>query len=138
MLILAFGTDGGALSGQIITTDIGNPWQGANLLLQDNYLDLTTDKTMTADLYLDVPFNLFARAAAGQSDLVDSTYNVTHTGMGWETLNFDFTWQLDGTLTVNGEYRTVPFLSFGTTKLMLGLIMMNLDHIQFSPFLLIM
>ena len=103
------GTDGGVVSGQIITNEAGNPWQGANLLLQDNYLDLTSDKTMTLDVYSDVPFSMLARTAAGQAGAVDSASDATHTGNGWETLNFDFTEQLDGTLTANGEYRTVAF-----------------------------
>jgi hypothetical protein len=65
--------------------------------------------TMTVDMYSDVPCSLFAITAAGQYGAVDSVVDATHTGMGWETLNFNFTEQLDGTLTANGEYRTVAF-----------------------------
>ena len=76
------------VSGEIIANDAGNPWQGANLLLQDNYLDLTTDKTMTVDVYSDLEFSMLARTAAGQSGEVNSASHATHTGNGWETTRF--------------------------------------------------
>lgn len=93
----------------VVTAGAGDPWQGANLLFQGNYIDVSDPvaNTVSIDVHSDVPFSLFAKLAGGQAAAVDSAADEAHGGTGWETLTFTFNENLDGTASANGEYSTL-------------------------------
>jgi len=93
-------------SGQVLMltqNNAGNVWQGVNINLLQN-VQLTTDKTMTMEVYSTTPITIAPKVIAGLSGAPDSTTSVSHTGTGWETLTFTFNQGLDGTTTANGVY----------------------------------
>ena len=100
------GNNGSANVLELVVTQAGNPWQGANVNMQTNYIDVTTpaSQQVTMQVYSTTSFNLLARLAVGQSGAVDSAADAAHTGSGWETLTFTFNENLDGTASANGEY----------------------------------
>lgn len=100
-----------ATVGELIVVDAGQPWQGANLVMQTNYLDVTTPVTQTVDVdvYSLSAFNMLARLADAQSGATESAADVSHTGSGWETLTFTFNQALDATGVANGEYGIIAF-----------------------------
>lgn len=101
--------NGSATVGRMMVVQAGNPWQGANLVMQDNYIDVSDPVTNTVDLdvYSTVSFTMLAKLVGGQSGAVDSAADAAHTGGGWETLTFTFNENLDNTGTANGEYGTL-------------------------------
>ncbi|MDB9720587.1 T9SS type A sorting domain-containing protein [Winogradskyella sp.] len=100
-----------ATTGELIVVQAGNPWQGANLVMQDNYIDVSTPSTniVTVDVYSTSTFNMLARLAGGQNGATDSAADASHGGTGWETLTFTFNENLDSTGSANGEYSTIAF-----------------------------
>ena len=42
-------------AGKMVSSASGQPWQNAQILSQDNYIDLTTNKVITLDVYSDNP-----------------------------------------------------------------------------------
>jgi hypothetical protein len=81
----------------------GTVWQGININLTQN-VRLTTDKTMSMDVYSTSPITIAPKVIGGLAGAPDSTTRVSHTGSGWETLTFTFNLGLDGTTTANGDY----------------------------------
>jgi hypothetical protein len=78
-------------------------WQGVNISLTQN-VRLTTDKTMSMDVYSTTPITIAPKVIGGLASAPDSTTRVSHTGTGWETLTFTFNLGLDGSQTANGDY----------------------------------
>lgn len=103
--------NGSATVGELIVVQSGNPWQGANLVMQQNYIDVSdpVSNTVTVQAYSTTAFTLFAKLTDGQSGAVDSAADAAHTGSGWETLTFTFNENLDGTQSANGEYGLIAF-----------------------------
>lgn len=103
--------NGSATVGELIVSAAGAPWQGANVIFQDSYIDVSDPitNTVTVDVYADAPFTMLARLADGQSGATDSAADVAHTGSGWEELTFTFNESLDGTGPANGEYARIAF-----------------------------
>lgn len=103
--------NGSATVGELIVVQSGNPWQGANLVMQQNYIDVSNpvSNTVTVQAYSTTAFTLFAKLTDGQSGAVDSAADAAHTGSGWETLTFTFNENLDGTASANGEYGLIAF-----------------------------
>lgn len=103
--------NGSATVGELIVVQSGNPWQGANLVMQQNYIDVSdpVSNTVTVQAYSTTAFTLFAKLTDGQSGAVDSAADAAHTGSGWETLTFTFNENLDGTSSANGEYGLIAF-----------------------------
>lgn len=100
------GNNGSANALKLVVTQAGNPWQGANVNMQTNYIDVTTpaSQQVTMKVYSTTSFDMLARLAVGQGGAVDAAADAPHTGSGWETLTFTFNENLDGTGTANGEY----------------------------------
>jgi hypothetical protein len=97
------GTNGNVL--EIVTAASQAPWQQAEITFQENYMDLTTTKTVTVDVYSETAFSMLARAsAATDPNVVDSAADASHTGSGWETLTFDFSDPRDGLPVAAGVY----------------------------------
>ncbi|WP_412561694.1 T9SS type A sorting domain-containing protein [Winogradskyella sp. MIT101101] len=96
--------------GEIISSSAGQPWQGAQLLMQSNYMDLTTNITVEVDVYSVMPLTLFAKVEDNVASVApDSAADEPHTGSGWETLTFTFNESLDMTVPANGEYSQIAF-----------------------------
>lgn len=92
---------------QLVSQSSGNPWQGAELVLLNKVLNLTTDKTITLDVYSSETFNLLAKVeTGGPASATAQTYNTPGV---WQTLTFTFTNGLDGTATADGEYQKIVF-----------------------------
>ena len=81
----------------------GTVWQGTNISLTQN-VRLTTDKTMSMDVYSTTPITIAPKVIGGLAGAPDSTTRVAHTGSGWETLTFTFNLALDGSSVANGDY----------------------------------
>ena len=97
---------------ELVTSTTGNGWQGAQVDLASGTLaDLTTDKTMSVDIYSTTAFSVMAKVedkvSATPSPAAANTQS--HTGSGWETITFTFTTGSDGTATANGLYSRVAF-----------------------------
>ena len=89
----------------------GQPWQGAQVDLASGILvDLSTDKTMSIDVYSTTAFGLMVKVEDKVNNTAPNAANTqSHTGSGWETLTFSFTTGSDGTATANGDYSRVVF-----------------------------
>ncbi|MGO4818417.1 T9SS type A sorting domain-containing protein [Flavobacterium sp. W22_SRS_FP1] len=98
------------LAGKIITSNAAgaNPWQNAQLYMQSNYIDLSTTKVVTVDVYSTTAFAMLAKVVDGKSG-PESAAEAAHTGSGWETLSFNFSAPKDGTAVANGEYARILF-----------------------------
>ena len=100
----AMGTNGNVL--EIISSAAGDPWQQADMLLQNGDIDLTTDFTVTVDIYSANPINVLAKVDDGAPA---SATDMVHGGTGWETLVFDFSDPKDNTVAANGVYNKISF-----------------------------
>ena len=102
--------NGSATVGELIVTDAGAPWQGANVVMQDNYIDATNPvNAVSVKVYSTSAFTMLARLADGQAGAVEATGDENHTGSGWETLTFTFNEMLDGGMVSNGQYERIAF-----------------------------
>ena len=100
------GTNGNVL--EIITAASQAPWQQAEITFQGDFMDLTTTKTATVDVYSETAFSMLARASASpDAGTADSAADAAHTGSGWETLTFDFNDPRDGLGAANGIYSKI-------------------------------
>ena len=89
------GTHGQVL--ELITSAAGESWQQAELYLQGDSMDLTTDNIVSVDVYSDAPFVMLAKVANGATG-PDSATSMAHPGGSvWVTLDFDFSAPEDGT-----------------------------------------
>lgn len=100
----------GTKSLEMISAASGQPWQQAELLLQGDWIDLTTDKTATAEVYSTTAFNLLAKVIMPADGGPESAASDSHTGSGWETLTFNFAIPEDGTGIADDSYQKVLFL----------------------------
>jgi hypothetical protein len=81
----------------------GTVWQGVNMSLTQN-VQLTTNKSMTMDVYSLTPISIAPKVIGGLGGAPDSTTSASHTGSGWETITFTFNQGLDNSTTANGVY----------------------------------
>jgi hypothetical protein len=90
--------------GRMISNAAGLPWQNAVLTMTDFSIDVTTTKTITANVYFvgDDPINILGKLTAGISE-ANKEIGVDHPGTGWSLLTWDFT----GIAT--GEYDKISF-----------------------------
>lgn len=91
---------------QVVSAAAGDPWQSADLLLQGNTIDLTTDKTVTVEIYSTTPINILSKVITGGPD---SATDALHGGAGWESLVFDFANPKDNTAAADGAYSVISF-----------------------------
>ena len=95
---------------EIVSSSSGQGWQGAELVLQSDFIDLTSSLTIEVDVYSTTPFTMLLKA----EDKVNNTApaaasDESHTGSGWETLTYTMNESLDGTMVANGEYSHLAF-----------------------------
>ncbi|MFT5846742.1 MAG: hypothetical protein ACJARX_001694 [Psychroserpens sp.] len=91
---------------EIVAAAAGDPWQQANLLMQNNNLDLTVDPIVTVDVYSSSPINILAKVDGGGTP---SATDSAHGGTGWEVLAFDFSDPKDNTGAADGQYSIISF-----------------------------
>ncbi|MEO1033162.1 MAG: T9SS type A sorting domain-containing protein [Bacteroidota bacterium] len=96
--------------GQLISAASGDPWQQADLLMQNNLMDLTSDTTVQVDVYSNTAINVLSRIEDPILMVAPfATADANHTGSGWETLTFDFTELPDGGTAANNEFSQISF-----------------------------
>lgn len=95
---------------QIITNAAGSqPWQQAELTLQNEFLDLSTsDKSVFVEWYSDTPFDALLGVALAGGGAVATT-EAAHTGTGWEILEFDFSSSAQNLSIPSGVYERLFF-----------------------------
>jgi len=96
--------------GEIITSAAGQSWQGAELIMQGNMIDLTVDKTVQVDIYSDMATAILGKVEDKVNNTAPASADAeNHGGTGWETITFTFTSGDDGTVTADGEYSQIAF-----------------------------
>jgi len=89
--------------GRMISDATGLPWQNAILTMTAFSIDVTTTKTITANVYYSgSPINILGKLTAGIGQS-NQQIGVDHPGTGWSLLTWDFT----GIAT--GEYNKISF-----------------------------
>lgn len=107
------GTNGNVL--EIISEASGNPWQGASMLLQNNYVDLTgANPEIQLDIYSTSSFGMLVAvenpSGTSPRSAGDDDTNVDYVGgSGWQTITITLNQGLDTTGTANGEYELLAF-----------------------------
>lgn len=101
------GTNGNVL--QIVTGAASAPWQQGELTLQNDWMDLTTNKTVSVDVFSNSAFDMLARVEGGTGPI--SATDASHTGNGWENLSFDFSIPKDNQQAANGAYPKIFFFN---------------------------
>ncbi|WP_299227831.1 T9SS type A sorting domain-containing protein [uncultured Psychroserpens sp.] len=105
--------DGTNMVGEIISSAAGDPWQQANLIMQNNLIDLSTSNvTVEVDVYSTQNFNMLARVDdnvfnTASSSAASATYDTSNGT--WQTLTFTFDQVLDGQSLPDGEYSQINF-----------------------------
>jgi len=90
--------------GRMISDAAGLPWQNAVLTMTAFSIDVTTTKTITANVYYNggSPINILGKLTEG-IDQPDKEIGMDHPGTGWSLLTWDFT----GIAT--GAYNKISF-----------------------------
>lgn len=92
-------------AGKIISSSTGQKWQNAQLLMTNNYMDLTTNKTITLDVYSDNAQDFLLKVEESLGTVGSSEKSFSHTGSGWETIMVDFTTPNSGHPVPNDQYK---------------------------------
>lgn len=95
--------------GQIITQQTSAPWQAGALIMQDNYLDLATQREIQVDVYSDAATFILAKAVGAIGGGAEGATDASHPGGGWATLTFDFDNPKDGGAAAVKEFASVFF-----------------------------
>jgi len=115
---LASDTPDHSNAGKIVSSSSGQNWQNAQLLMTDNYMDLTTNKTITLDVYSDNAQDFLLKVEESLGTGGNSEKSFSHTGSGWETIMVDFTTPNSGQPVPNDQYKLLvifPCYSAGFT-----------------------
>lgn len=97
-------------TGKMVSSSTGQPWQNAQLLLTDNYINLTTNKSITFDLYSDNAQNFLLKIEQPKDGTTGNTEkSFSHGGSGWESISVDFTTPNTGQPVPNDQYKLVVF-----------------------------
>ena len=102
----AGGTRGNGL--RLVSVSTGQPWQGAEVVLQTSKIRLTTDKTVKVDVYSTQAFSLFSKVEMGTGPTSGASAAYTTPG-AWQTLTLSYTTVLDGQGLANGDYQKIAF-----------------------------
>ena len=94
--------------GSMISSAAGESWQQADLLMQNNYIDVTTDKTVSVDInYTGVARTILCKLDGSSSGGGAVQITQDHDGNGWQTITFDFT-----SVGASGQYEKISFFWF--------------------------
>lgn len=100
----------GAANGSVLKgTSVagGQVWQGIEFYQTVKKAKLTTNKTMTVDVYCSQAFNLLGRVEVGGP--VSANAQAYTTPGQWQTLTFNFAVPMDSQSIANGEYEKIVF-----------------------------
>ena len=100
----------GAANGSVLKgTSVagGQVWQGIEFYQTVKKAKLTTNKTMTVDVYCSQAFNLLGRVEVGGP--VSANAQAYTTPGQWQKLTFNFAVPMDGQSIANGEYEKIVF-----------------------------
>ena len=92
-------------AGKMVSSASGQPWQNAQILLQDNYIDLTTNKVITLDVYSDNPQDFLLKMELSLNGGPDTEKSFSHGGTGWESISVDFNSPNTGQPVPNDQYK---------------------------------
>ena len=93
-------------AGKIISSASGAKWQNAQILLQNNYIDLRANKKITLDVYSDKAQNFLLKMEQSKEGTTGNTEkSFSHTGAGWESITVDFSTPNAGQPVPNDQYR---------------------------------
>lgn len=107
----------GAANGQVfkgVQGPGGDVWQGIEFVQTTKKAKLTTNKTMTVDVYCTQAFNVLAKVEQGGTAPNSANGQAYTTPGQWQTLTFNFAVPMDNTAIANGEYQKIIF--FGNWK----------------------
>ena len=105
-------------AGKIVSSSTGQKWQNAQLLMTNNYMDLTTNKTITLDVYSSNAQDFLLKLEQSLGGGPNTEKSFSHTGTGWETFAVDFTTPATGQPVPNDQYKLLvifPCYSAGFT-----------------------
>ena len=92
-------------AGKIVSSSTGQKWQNAQLLMTNNYMDLTTNKTITLDVYSSNAQDFLLKLEQSLGGGPNTEKSFSHTGTGWETFAIDFTTPATGQPVPNDQYK---------------------------------
>ena len=92
-------------AGKMVSSASGQPWQNAQILSQDNYIDLTTNKVITLDVYSDNPQDFLLKMELSLNGGPDTEKSFSHGGTGWESISVDFNSPNTGQPVPNDQYK---------------------------------
>ena len=98
----------GAANGQVfkgVQGPGGDVWQGVEFVQTTKKAKLTTNKTMTVDVYCSQAFNVLAKVEQGGTAPNSANGQAYTTPGQWQTLTFNFAVPMDNTAIANGEYQ---------------------------------
>ncbi len=88
---LAANTPDHGNAGKIVSSASGQNWQNAQLLVKDNYIDLTSNKIITLDVYSDNAQDFLLKMEQSKDGTTGNTgKSFSHGGTGWESISVDF------------------------------------------------
>ena len=97
---------------KIVTDNAGQGWQNGQLFLRpSDAIDLSgATKTISVLVYSDTATDILAKVVDGPGGTpTESATDASHTGNGWETLNFDFSVNKDGSAVATETYSRILF-----------------------------
>jgi hypothetical protein len=92
-------------AGKIVSSSTGAKWQNAQLLMTDNYMDLTTTKTITLEVYSDNAQDFLLKVEESLGTGANTEKSFSHTGTGWETIVVDYSTPPTGQPVPNDQYK---------------------------------
>jgi len=92
-------------AGKIVSSSTGAKWQNAQLLMTDNYMDLTTTKTITLEVYSDNAQDFLLKVEESLGIGANTEKSFSHTGTGWETIVVDYSTPPTGQPVPNDQYK---------------------------------
>jgi hypothetical protein len=94
---------------RLLSVSTGNPWQGAEVVQQTTKLKLTTNKTVSVDVYATQAFTMLLQVEVGGSAGNSATSQSYTTPNTWQTLTFNFAQPQNNSTVANGSYQKVVF-----------------------------
>jgi len=92
-------------AGKIVSSSTGAKWQNAQLLMTDNYMDLTTTKTITLEVYSDNAQDFLLKVEESLGTGANTEKSFSHKGTGWETIVVDYSTPPTGQPVPNDQYK---------------------------------
>ena len=92
-------------AGKMVSSSSGANWQNAQLLMTSNYMNLTTTKTVTLDVYSDNAQNFLLKLEQSKGGGANTEKSFSHQGNGWETIVVDYSTPATGQPIPNDQYK---------------------------------